>query len=419
MYLESCSNVLLFKPRPYLLKGAVQHYAWGTKNDKAFIPQLIGYKPLMDKSYAELWMGTHSKAPAAVFVDDQWIPLDQLINKFPYEILGKTVCNIFNKKLPFLFKILSVGEPLSIQAHPNKQQAIELHSKDPLNYPDDNHKPEIAIALDELTALAGFKSYNQLLETLKDYPEIRTFIGSEIVYKLKTASDISEKGLKPLIKEMYSSLMIKSQSHDTELMEAIDELHGRIMKKNRPLTDAEDLFLTLLKTYPGSDPGLFVLFLLNLVHLKAGQGLFLKAGVPHAYIKGNIVECMANSDNVVRAGLTPKFQDIDTLIEILTYKTTPLKIINGIRKHKEMTYPANVAEFSVSCIDIKKSHKLKQVCKAVQILLVTKGEIKLSCNQQEHAYKKGHSILIPAVLEKYKIMAEQDASIFKVTVPSN
>ena len=151
-------TALKFETRPFRLLNKIQHYAWGARNEQAFIAKLLQLEVEKDKPYAELWMGTHPNAPSAVEINDQEkIPLDRFIKQFPKEVLGQKVIERFGVQLPFLFKVLSAGEALSIQAHPNKEQAAMLHQRDPEHYPDDNHKPEIAIALDQLTALVGFR----------------------------------------------------------------------------------------------------------------------------------------------------------------------------------------------------------------------------------------------------------------------
>jgi mannose-6-phosphate isomerase len=142
------------------MQNPIQNYDWGTRNKEAYIPQLLGIDAKPDTPYGELWLGAHPKAPSMVWVDGELTPLDQWISAHPIEVLGKAVARKFNGQLPFLLKVLSAGEALSIQAHPNKAQAKILHATDPLHYPDDNHKPEIAIALDSLTALVGIKPYD-------------------------------------------------------------------------------------------------------------------------------------------------------------------------------------------------------------------------------------------------------------------
>lgn len=405
-----------FKPQPYLLIGAIQNYAWGTKNEKAFIPKLTGIEIEKDQPYAELWMGTHPNAPSKIEIENKQVSLATLIEKYPLEILGKRVAQKFNNKLPFLFKILSAGEALSIQAHPNKQQAEQLHAKDPEHYPDNNHKPEIAIALDNLIALAGFKQFAELITTLEQYPEITSFIGEDILSEMKSAEDISEQAVKPFVKKMYASMMRKSQSHREELLRAIEKLDQTLSLKNE-LSKTEEVFFDLRKIYPGADSGLFSLFLLNLIHLKKGEALFLKAGLPHAYLEGNIVECMANSDNVVRDGLTPKFQDVETLIDILTYETKPVTVQKGDLDQNEKIYETPVPEFEISQIVLRANTELKVDVKSVQVLLIIEGAIKISRDGQTQSFRKGQSILIPACLENYTIKSTRKVLVYKVEVP--
>jgi len=403
-----------FKAKSYLLKGKIQNYAWGTKNNDAFIPQFLDIPTERDKPYAELWMGIHPNAPSEILVDGKNTAFDELIKRFPDEILGNKVSKNF-ESLPFLFKVLSAGQALSIQAHPNKKQAIELHAKDPEHYPDDNHKPEIAIALSNLTALAGFKTFDQLTQILQSYPEIAFFIGEDIVSEMNQSQDQSKEQQKPLLKKMYSSLMKKSLTDNDELLKAIENLDTRLKLKNE-LTATEEKFFELRKIYPGADSGLFSLFLLNMIHLKQGQGIFLKAGLPHAYLKGNIVECMANSDNVVRAGLTPKFQDIDTLVEILTYETTLVEILQGEYKKGELVYNTPVSEFQISRIDMNEN-SVDQKTAGLQILLITEGRVTISWSDGNEEYIKGQSVLVPANLNTYKIECRDFATIFKVIIP--
>ncbi len=143
------------EPRPYLMANKVQPYAWGGRGKDAFIPRLMGIEPLIGPASAELWMGVHPKAPSdVVMAGGSLVSLDQLIARHPVEILGQEVCDRFSGTLPFLFKVLSAAQPLSIQVHPNAEQAQTLHAQRPEHYPDATHKPEIAIARDPLTPAA-------------------------------------------------------------------------------------------------------------------------------------------------------------------------------------------------------------------------------------------------------------------------
>uniref|UniRef100_A0A8C5V678 Mannose-6-phosphate isomerase n=1 Tax=Microcebus murinus TaxID=30608 RepID=A0A8C5V678_MICMU len=256
-------------PRVFPLSCVVQQYAWGKMGSSSEVAQLLASSdPLAriseDKPYAELWMGTHPRGDAKI-LDNRIIQktLGQWIAE-NQDCLGSKVKDTFNGNLPFLFKVLSVETALSIQAHPNKELAEKLHLQAPQHYPDANHKPEMAIALTSFQGLCGFRPVE------------------EIVTFLKMAAGNN-----------------------------MEDVYG-------------ELLLQLHQQYPG-DIGCFAIYFLNLLTLKPGEAMFLGASVPHAYLKGDCVECMACSDNTVRAGLTPKFIDVPTLCEMLSYTPSPSK----------------------------------------------------------------------------------------------
>jgi len=405
------------QPRPYLLINKIRNYAWGSRGQNAFIPKFTGIKVDKNKAYAEMWMGAHPSAPSTVKIDGKEIALSELINDFPEKILGKKVKSKFSGKLPFLLKVLSARQALSIQAHPNKTQAVHLHRDDPEHYPDDNHKPEIAIALDSLTALVGFKSIVELSVTFEKYPEISFFISSDNLDKFKNGIDQTGQH-HVLLKEMYSRYIQNAINLPQKLAQATDELEQRLRSSKIALTEEDNLFLEQKNQYDSDDVGLFSIFLLNLIHLKKGQGIFLDAGIPHAYIKGNIIECMANSDNVVRAGLTTKFKDVHKLVDILTYESGLILVINDDRHSHEMIYEVPISEFEITRWNVSAGQKKEQFTnQSPQVLLITEGEIELYWENGKQTFSKGKSILIPACLEKYSIFAENSSTIFKVAVP--
>jgi mannose-6-phosphate isomerase len=407
------------EPRPYLLVNRIKPYAWGARGADAFIPRLLGIEPQADTPYAELWMGTHPNAPSEVIVGDARIPLPQLTAQYPREILGERVAEQFSGRLPFLLKVLSTAESLSIQAHPTKKQARRLHTRDPEHYPDDNHKPELAVALDSLTAVMGFKPFPGILEALEGYPELADFVGREIADRAKSAEQASVQQQKALLQELYTTFTQRAVAHGEELVAATGQLAERLESATDGLCEEEQLFLELREKYSGADTGLFTLFLLNLVHLEEGQGVFIDAGIPHAYLKGNIVECMANSDNVVRAGLTPKFKDVETLVDILTYEMGPPPIIEGNAGAARVTYQTPVPEFQVSRLRMELGQRWVELTNdAPQILLVTQGDVHIGWEGGEEAFWRGQSVLIPASLKVFRLLAETPVELFKVTVPS-
>lgn len=289
------------------------------------------------KPYAELWMGTHPSVPSKNKQTGE--TLRQIISANSDQYLGKDVVAKFGGQdgsVPFLFKVLSIGKALSIQAHPDKQLAAILHKTDPKNYPDDNHKPEMAIAVTEFEAFCGFRPLEQIREFLTTIPELIELVGKDETDKFKQAvighehvpvgSD-QDKANRRALQSLFGKLMNSDQD---SIVAAAKSLVSRAGEE--PMTfggsaggkELAELIVRLNKQFP-NDIGLFcgALFL-NYVRMNPGEAMFLKAKDPHAYISGDIIECMAASDNVVRAGFTPKFKDVKNLVEILTYNYAPV-----------------------------------------------------------------------------------------------
>ncbi|MGD1007071.1 MAG: mannose-6-phosphate isomerase, class I [Ignavibacteriaceae bacterium] len=403
--------------KPYKLLNKIQYYEWGSKNENAFIPNLLGIPAVSDLPYAELWIGAHPKAPSEIEIDGKSYPLDKVIEQFPVEILGKYASEKFDRKLPFLLKVLSAARALSIQTHPNKEQAIKLHAADPVNYPDDNHKPEIAIALDSLTAIAGFKPVNEIVANLKKYPELREFVSEEFIEETFELKDQFELSIR--LNMLYSKVM-NSSSDNKKLSAVIDGIIKKLSGKD-DLTLEEQQFLKQHELY-GTDVGLLSFFFFNIIKLKLGQAIYTGAGIPHAYIEGNIIECMANSDNVVRAGLTNKFKDVNTLLEILDYTFSEFEIINQEQKTDGVNYITKAEEFEVTAYQKEPgySRDFSNINKLL-VILITEGllNIQWSENGEEYSesFSKGESFLIPALLHEYKLSCDMTTKYFLVKIP--
>ncbi|VDD81761.1 unnamed protein product [Mesocestoides corti] len=315
------------------LKCTSQCYEWGKVGKSSAVYQLLVSSQNSDglrstNPYAELWMGTHPSGPSHLW-DAPSVCLAKHIQE-NFACLGTPCLRHFGPQLPFLFKVLSVGKALSIQAHPTKEMAVRLHAEQPDIYKDDNHKPEMAIALTEFEALLGFRPYHQILAFMAAFPELAQIASTEDPSVKATEGNAS-------IKEMYSNLM---RAPTFRIKCTIKLLSERFIKASEAVCDPPlvvpnldpnevdfpalvDLFLNLSRTFPG-DVGCLSVFFFNYLKLKPGEAIFLAANTPHAYLSGDCVECMANSDNVVRAGLTPKFKDVERLLEILNYiPTTP------------------------------------------------------------------------------------------------
>ncbi|XP_021063050.1 mannose-6-phosphate isomerase [Mus pahari] len=315
-------------PRVFPLSCVVQQYAWGKVGSKSEVASLLASSDPVaqiseDKPYAELWMGTHPRGDSKILDNrisqktlGQWIAENQ-------DCLGPKVKNTFNGKLPFLFKVLSVDTALSIQAHPNKELAEKLHLQAPEHYPDANHKPEMAIALTSFQGLCGFRPVEEIVTFLKKVPEFQLLIGDDATAQLKQSMGGNPEAMASAVRNCFSHLM---KSEKKVVVEQLNLLVKRISQQVFDGNNMEDIYgkllLQLHQQHPG-DIGCFAIYFLNLLTLKPGEAMFLDANVPHAYLKGDCVECMACSDNTVRAGLTPKFIDVSTLCEMLNYTPSP------------------------------------------------------------------------------------------------
>ncbi len=395
----------------------MQHYDWGTKNGDALIPNLLGIKPEPDKPYAELWIGAHPKAPSKIDVGGQRVDLDQVIAEHGREVLGDYVLKKFSGKLPFLMKVLSAGRALSIQVHPDKTQAARLHASDPEHYPDDNHKPEIAIALDSLNALIGFKPATSIASSLSLVPELKEFVAGDLLDRVLAGSKGPD--LEDSIAKLYADIMHRASNKD-EVSDCLGKICDRLSRK--PSTHPEEF--QFLKQYElfGPDVGLFSFFFFNIVQLRPGQAVFTGAGVPHAYLSGNIIECMANSDNVVRAGLTHKFKDVDALLDIVRYEFAECNIMNIEQRVDDVTYLTTAEEFRIT--HFRKPPNFKSVhgpSGRPSVYLPIEGEVDVSWGQgtdgQTARFTRGESFFIPANLPRYSISSADGADYFVAEIP--
>jgi len=326
------------------LQCGVNQYAWGKKGEDSAAAKYAAatppadFKIESDKPYAELWMGTHPSNPSKDVTTGRTL-LDLVEDN--QALLSQSVAARYGKKLPFLFKVLSINKALSIQAHPNKKLAEKLHARDPKNYPDDNHKPEMTIAITPFEGLCGFRPLGEIAHFLDNVPSLRQLVGEDVATQfvdtvkrhsdLETHSKGAPSDMKEVLQKAFAAVMSASEdaiNSATEKLVADAKSQASSFAGNgvssTPGSTLSEL-VTRLHGEFGADYGLFVLFFLNYVVLQPGEAMFLQADDIHAYLSGDVVECMAASDNVVRAGLTPKFKDIDTLVNMLTYNYAPIE----------------------------------------------------------------------------------------------
>lgn len=394
-----------------LLQNEIQYYAWGSPNA---IPDLLGEKNPSGKPWAELWMGAHPKAPSRVKVQSRWLSLIELIRQNPNDILGRDLARKFNNRLPYLFKVLAAAKPLSIQAHPNLEQARSGYARENeqnialdaphRNYKDDNHKPECICALTDFAALHGFRALPEIISSMAV-----ACPGSLANELQRLSSNPDSEGLK----YFYRGLMVLEPTRQKQVVAEALQNAGR-------LPDPEIIFWMkrLSEEYP-NDIGILSPMLLNLIVLKPGQALFLPAGELHAYLEGLGIELMANSDNVLRGGLTPKHVDLPELLRVVHFEPRSVNLLQPQElTENEISYICPASEFVLSRISVSaESGYLSPTRRGVEILLCTDGEAILQdiTANSRLEMRKGTSILVAAAVERYRISGS--AVFYKAGTP--
>lgn len=396
----------------YKIKGEIQNYEWG---GKSFIPNLISENINKNYSYAEYWLGAHLKAPSKVFTEKGIISLDLFLNENAKETLGKQVAKNFGK-LPYLFKVLDVREMLSIQVHPSKEAArigyknenkkgIPLNASN-RNYKDENHKPEIMVALTEFWLLHGFLDVNKLTRNIKETPELS--------FLLPIFLEDGYTGL-------YKKVMEYSQDEVNEVLKPLVErilpkyLNNELEKSSPEFWAAKSL---VNKESKNIDKGIFSIYFFNILKLSRGEAIFQDAGVPHAYLEGVNMELMANSDNVLRAGLTNKHIDVSELIKNTKFEATIPDILKGVRniENGEVIYKTLVKDFELSKIELSESIVHRSISNSLEILILIKGTATCTQSNETMSLEKGQAILVKADTA-YKIETNSEVEIYKASVP--
>jgi len=396
----------------HLIKNPIQNYAWGSS---AAIAELTGRPFPTKEPEAEMWMGAHPKAPSMVMTRQRDESLLDLIQKHPLDILGKETAEAYGNRLPYLFKVLAIENPLSIQVHPNREQAKQGFARENIlnipvgaadrNYRDDNHKPECICALTHFWALNGFRDKTTMINLLRE----------ACADTLEAAIRVLEE--KRDSKGVKSFLDILLNLKEDDVQRTLDQVVP-YAKECRNQDPVYDWMTRLHRTYPG-DIGVLFPLILNLVCLNPGEAMYLPAGQMHAYLKGVGIELMANSDNVLRGGLTPKHMDVSELLNILNFKEQPLSIIEPQKRRTwESVYPTPASEFELSVIETGKGEPYTSAReRGVEILLLTSGEVDVFQGKDAEPMRlsRGMSIIVPAAVESYRIRGE--GTFYKAAVP--
>ncbi|MCU5772404.1 mannose-6-phosphate isomerase [Erwiniaceae bacterium BAC15a-03b] len=367
------------------LLNSLQNYAWGSKTA---LTELYGIANPDNLPMAEVWMGAHPKSSSSVEIDGKVRSLRSVIDSDKTRLLGANVAERFGE-LPFLFKVLCADQPLSIQVHPSKAAAevgfakenaagIDLSAAN-RNYKDANHKPELVYALTPFLAINGFRENREIVSLLQPvagaHPAIAHFLQQPDAESLAQlfASLLSLEGEeKSLALGVLTSALNSQQGQPWDTIKAIAEV------------------------YP-DDSGLFSPLLLNVIELQPGEAMFLFAETPHAYLQGVALEVMANSDNVLRAGLTPKYIDIPELLANVRFSASPFDRlltqpeVNG----NTLNFPIPVDDFAfaIHTLDNTPAALSQQ---SASILFCIEGEAIITQGDQQLVLQAGESCFIAA-----------------------
>lgn len=369
----------------YKLHGTQQNYVWGGSD---YLPELLGQQP-DGNPVAELWFGDHPQAPSRIEADGKDQPLNEWLAKNLDHALSAQSREKFGDRLPFLLKILDVRLPLSIQLHPNKAQAEAGFAKEEAdgiartaanrNYQDDNHKPESMIALSRFWLLHGFAKLDIINARLDARPSLAPVKALIEAHGLHGA---------------YSRIM---QSEQATLAQWLDPIIDAPAPKT--VSDNPDYWLHYAMDAMGIsrdklDAGLLSFYLFNIVETQIGEGIFQDAQLPHAYLRGQNIEIMAASNNVLRAGLTPKHVDIPELLRIVDATPITPKVIAKPNSDAPYDYPAPIDDYTIHSTVLTDSKTLAWKNAETTIILNMSGTLNVNDGEKTLAISAGEAVFL-------------------------
>ncbi|ANE52914.1 mannose-6-phosphate isomerase, class I [Flavisolibacter tropicus] len=385
--------------RIFKLEGKVQQYAWGGYD---YLPQLLNQENNEAKPFAEYWLGAHPNHPSKVLVSTPTEAvgvttenLDAFIQQDATNVLGVPVEERFHA-LPYLLKVLDVRQMLSIQVHPSKVEAekgflLENEADIPVtasnrNYKDDNHKPELMVALGSFWLLHGFKPEAELKQVIDRTPELQSL-----------APVFEKEGYKGLYEKVMTLPQVEVNARLEPLAKRVVPLYeaGKLAKSSEDFWAARAI-QSFCKDGQ-YDRGIFSVYFFNLLNLQKGEGIFQPAGMPHAYLEGQNVEIMANSDNVLRAGLTDKYIDVPELLKHTEFVGTVPQIIKA--SGSETFYEAPVPEFGIYQYEVEAGYLKTLLTDSAEIFLCLEGEVSLTAAGASLSIRKGEAAFVCAQTE--------------------
>ena len=368
-----------------LLSPNIQHYHWG---DYSFIPELQG-RPKGDQPEAELWMGAHPTSPSRTVESDRG--LDDIISTDPHNTLGPQASD-FQNELPFIMKILAIREPLSIQVHPNAQQAEEgfTSAQSSLigaqSYSSPRGKEEIVCAITQTDLKFGFRKVNEI------HAIIDAAGHSELSWlKESLSEETPNESLKETIQKVLST--------DSDTIRSITSTVLSSDMSATVINEKEMIYFTdLSETYP-DDSGLLLFLLMNFVTLEPGDFLYVSPGVTHAYLRGNVVEVTSNSDNVIRCGLTPKYVNAQEFLSIASFVSEQPQIQTPAESLHSYESPT---PFMLTRLNL--DEEFEATLHGPEILISTQNNFKITNNSgNSFQVEQGHPVWMPYSDISYKI----------------
>ncbi|CAK2460746.1 Mannose-6-phosphate isomerase [Vibrio crassostreae] len=372
----------------FKLDNVIQHYPWGSKQS---ISELFDIQNPNAEPQAEIWMGAHPRGCSRVADTGQL--LSEVLSQDCKGMFGEYTEARFGE-LPYLFKVLAAETPLSIQVHPSKKKAqlgferenklgISLDASN-RNYKDPNHKPELVYALTFYKAMNGFRPIQQIIELFKEAE-----ISALDIEISALAINPNSEGLK-----VFFTSVMTLEGERKKL--ALEQLYSAYERRPKTAMGREALqYSKGFEQHYVDDIGLFSPLMLNTIELAPGEAMFLHAETPHAYIEGTGLEIMANSDNVLRAGLTPKFIDVPELIDNTCFETTDIEVIKlkPIEKEDKLSFPIPVDDFGFDILSVSEEIS-QQYLRSAEILFCIGGEVTISTKEHKLMLSSGESAFI-------------------------
>lgn len=394
------------------LHNPIREYAWGSHTALA---ELLGEPSPSPGPQAELWIGAHPGAPSEVRLDAGGLPLGEWIRSNASDVLGAAVVAEFGTELPFLLKVLAAERPLSLQAHPSAEQArggFERENRAGIpetaphrSYRDPNAKPELICALTPFAAMCGFRP---LEEIVAQVDELRARGLAALLGRLRFEREPDH------LRTFFEALM----ALDARQAAVVVEEAVAAAESGYGAPEVRGWLRKLAAAYPG-DRGVVAPLFLNLLELRPGEALYLPAGQLHGYLYGTAVEIMANSDNVLRGGLTEKHVDVPELLATLRFEPRLPEVLTPRRRDAaESSYATPAREFELSVIELRPGQPFDSGTRdRVEILFCSEGSVAIEGNVAPGAasLEAGAAAIVPAAAGAYRLVGQ--GTVYRAAVP--